>query len=380
MKTLEKTTQTTPAKTQGKKITSNPRETAIPTSRLKRDEPKGRAPRPDQRNLSIHLVIEIHVALQKLATQKECSMDDLVTQILVKAISKISLTADDFLAIAAEVQAATDQAAQSSQPATEKKMTTVEMDAEAVGKLRASLRAIRWTATLEEFLAEDFHDKLNASNGLFESLIQSQDEHRRQEIEDKLKRIRQGDKRLVRREPLPRNALVYDMARLVGIATDAETGVSSVLNAILESGMGEIDRGTRCIGPNTGEPPALPATALAYRQWFEFDGKKSFSHVEIEIDGKDAKRIRKIKDFNPDILGRVVSSFATNELVNKQARQWVADCIPGELLSPKSTGTIKLHMVERQWHGVVAQAVGFQTDLATFLRVAIAYILAANMR
>lgn len=72
--------------------------------------------------------------------------------------------------------------------------TTLEIDAGAVAKIRSSLRAIRYPETIEEFVSEMFVDMLDPDGGFFEGLIQRRHEHRREEIEAVLDRVRSGDK------------------------------------------------------------------------------------------------------------------------------------------------------------------------------------------
>ena len=96
--------------------------------------------------------------------------------------------------------------------------TTIELDAELVAKIRASVRAVRKNQTLEEFVEELFTDMLEPHSGIFEGLIEN--EQRREKIEGKLDRIRRGDSLLVRSEPRARNTVVYtvEMERLKKIA------------------------------------------------------------------------------------------------------------------------------------------------------------------
>jgi hypothetical protein len=121
--------------------------------------------------------------------------------------------------------------------------TTIELDAELVAKLRASVRAVRKNKTLEEFVEELLADMLEPHSGLFEGLIEN--EHRREKIELKLDRIRRGDSRLVRSEPVARNTVVYtaEMERLKKIAGTVGMPVNSAINSLLYDSLNDIESG-----------------------------------------------------------------------------------------------------------------------------------------
>lgn len=255
-----KTTQAAPAQALDQKITPRSRDTGIPASRLKRSESKARALRADRRTLSVTVVIETHVALQKLASQKGRSLDDLVIEILTKAASQVELTSGDFEAMAVEVQAAEAHAAKSSRPTTSKEKTTIEIDAIIIAKLRAMLRAVGTKQTAESFIKKDLSRMIGEPEfigelffGLIEDAKGEVLEWRR-ELNVKLRRILAGDKRLVRPEPMPRNAVVYqhNLERLAAIGANAGAGVNSALNVMLDAAMNEIDRGNWSLVPNVG--------------------------------------------------------------------------------------------------------------------------------
>lgn len=121
--------------------------------------------------------------------------------------------------------------------------TTIELDAELVAKIRASVRAVRKNQTLEEFVEELFTDMLEPHSGLFEGLIEN--EQRREKIEGKLDRIRRGDSLLVRSEPRARNTVVYtvEMERLKKIAGTVGMPVNSALNSLLNDSLDHIESG-----------------------------------------------------------------------------------------------------------------------------------------
>jgi len=96
-----------------------------------------------------------------------------------------------------------------------KRQTTIELDAEPIAKLRAMLRALgnRWTIqdVIMEFLGEVI-EKEPREHYLAEGVFGDDWEAhpKRNKMIAKLKRCRDGDKRLVRPEPLPRNVSVDD--------------------------------------------------------------------------------------------------------------------------------------------------------------------------
>ena len=69
----------------------------------------------------------------------------------------------------------------------------IYLDAALVAKIRASLTAVRRDETAEEFITEMFEDMLLPDSGVFNGLIESDDEPDRQGIEAELKRIREQD-------------------------------------------------------------------------------------------------------------------------------------------------------------------------------------------
>ena len=134
-----------------------------------------------------------------------------------------------------------------------KTTATIELEAELVAKIRASIRAVRKNQTLEEFVEGLLVDMLEPHSGLFEGLIQN--EQCREKIEGKLDQIRRGDPRLVHREPLPRNAVVYqhNLERLRTVASSTGNTVNSALNSLLNDGLNQIENGTMNFVPNIQE-------------------------------------------------------------------------------------------------------------------------------
>ena len=94
----------------------------------------------------------------------------------------------------------TKKAAPASKSALE---TTVELDAVLVAKIRASLRAVGLNIDIGEHIEKGLESELEENSGFFEAWIEDETTPHGREIEDKLERIRNGDKRLVRPEPLP---------------------------------------------------------------------------------------------------------------------------------------------------------------------------------
>lgn len=106
-----------------------------------------------------------------------------------------------------------------------KRTTTLELDAETVAKLRAILKVTK-KGPIESFL----NDHLR---GLVENEpIQNQIPATR----SKILRIIAGDKRLVRPEPLPRNAVVYsnNMERLKTMNQNFAMPTNTALNCALD--------------------------------------------------------------------------------------------------------------------------------------------------
>ena len=64
------------------------------------------------------------------------------------------------------------------------------LDAAVVAKIRASVHAVRPGQSAEEFITDLLEDMLLPISGMFEGLVENEDEPRRQEIEAELKRIR----------------------------------------------------------------------------------------------------------------------------------------------------------------------------------------------
>ena len=121
--------------------------------------------------------------------------------------------------------------------------TSIELNADLVAKLRASLRAINDTGTAEQFIDEWMETIFEENSGLMESLIETDNPSARIAAESKLDRIRKGDKRLVRPEPLPRNARIHsrelDRANTIAAATGLSHG--GTLNALLDYALGKFE-------------------------------------------------------------------------------------------------------------------------------------------
>ena len=114
--------------------------------------------------------------------------------------------------------------------ATETRKTSLDLDAELVAKLRAAIRLVSRTYTVERFIDEMIETVIEDSKT--EPFIQESilgydwtkwgSPKRRAEVEAKLKRIREGDRRLLPHEPFAKNLYISDevMGRLNLMAAD----------------------------------------------------------------------------------------------------------------------------------------------------------------
>lgn len=114
--------------------------------------------------------------------------------------------------------------------ATETRKTSLDLDAGLVAKLRAAIRLVSRTYTVERFIDEMIETVIKDSKT--EPFIQESilgydwtkwgSPERRAEVKAKLERIRNGDRRLVSIEPFAKNLYVSDevMGRLCLMAKD----------------------------------------------------------------------------------------------------------------------------------------------------------------
>ena len=125
------------------------------------------------------------------------------------------------------------------------KKTTVTLDAVLVAKIRASLRAVGLNTDIGEHIEKSLESELEDNSGFFEAWIEDETTPRGREIEEKLERIRNGDKRLVRPEPLPCNAFVHRdlLERLRAVASADDVPIGSAINALLRVGLDKVESG-----------------------------------------------------------------------------------------------------------------------------------------
>lgn len=103
--------------------------------------------------------------------------------------------------------------------------------------------------------------------------------------------------------------------------------------------------------------------------------------MTIPIRASDAARIRRIKAFTPEYVGRLIHGVASNEITRfDHAKPWLLDCIPCELEGWKNTGNLVFHAPCNYFKRMESTATELGTDIATFVRVAVAYILAVGIR
>lgn len=130
------------------------------------------------------------------------------------------------------------------------KTTSIELPAEDVAKLRAMLRALGSKRTAESLIAEQVASTV-ADEPLMGYLGETVHPNRwdghpkRKEMEAKLVRCRDGDRRLVRPEPSARNARVHDryLSRIKDLAAKDDIGPGLVLNQLVRAGLDVHDRG-----------------------------------------------------------------------------------------------------------------------------------------
>jgi len=147
--------------------------------------------------------------------------------------------------------------------------TTVELNAEAIAKLRAAMRVFNDTA--EAFIDEWLLTIVEENSGTIESFLDIKDPVELSKMEAKLARIWKGDKRLVRPEPSNVHFVTtaQNANRIERLAAQLGMDRDGLTNALLDCGIRELDNelamGCETLEPNlvddydaTSELDAMP--------------------------------------------------------------------------------------------------------------------------
>ena len=140
---------------------------------------------------------------------------------------------------------------QAAATATEDRKTSLDLDADTIAKLRAMLRALGSRKTAEAVIDGWLRDTVLSEPfmGYIQETVHGMDgwaKHpRKAEINAKLKRIADGDPRLVRNEPLARNSRIFGdtFPRLVAMAETEGTTPNTLATSLVRHGLDQLESG-----------------------------------------------------------------------------------------------------------------------------------------
>ena len=135
--------------------------------------------------------------------------------------------------------------------ATEARKTSLDLDADTIAKLRAMLRALGSRKTAEAVIDGWLRDTILSEPfmGYIQETVHGMDgwaKHpRKKEINAKLKRIAEGDRRLIRNEPLARNTVIFSetFPRLVATAREKSTTPNTLATSLVRRGLDQLESG-----------------------------------------------------------------------------------------------------------------------------------------